>query len=81
VIPTRVLVAGATSFEAAMIPVVSRPAIVSRPATVLVMPPATRVTLSALQEPLELFPVAIFKLMAKLALGSQTKLLIVLPLD
>ncbi len=58
----------------------SRLAIASRPATALVMPPAARVVLLALQEPLELLPVALFKLMAKLALGSQ-KLLVVLPLD
>jgi hypothetical protein len=37
--------------------------------------------LLALQEPLELLSVALFKLMAKLALGSQTKLLVVLSLD
>ncbi len=37
--------------------------------------------LLALQEPPELLSVALFKLMAKLALGSQTKLLVILPLD
>ena len=79
--PTRVLVAGATSFEAATIAVVSRPAVASRPATSLVLVPAARVMLSALRELLELLSVALFKLMAKLALGSRTKLLIILPLD
>jgi hypothetical protein len=66
-IPTRVLVAGVTSFEAAMITVANRSAIASRPATLLVLVPAARVTLLALQEPLELLSVALFKLMAKLA--------------
>jgi hypothetical protein len=80
-IPARVLVARATSFEAAMITVASRPAIMCRPATLLVTPPAARVMLSALQEPLELLFVAHFKLMVKLLLGSRTKLLIILPLD
>jgi hypothetical protein len=37
--------------------------------------------LSALRELLELLSVALFKLMAKFALGSRTKLLIILPLD
>ncbi len=49
-IPMRVLVAGATSFEAATIAVVSRPAVASRPATSLVLVPAARVMLSALRE-------------------------------
>jgi hypothetical protein len=80
-IPARVLVAGAMSFEAGTIAVSSGPAIASRPATLLVLVPVARVMLLALQEPLELLPVAFFKLMAKLALGSQTKLLIVLSLD
>jgi hypothetical protein len=80
-IPARVFVAGATSFKAATIAVASRPAIVSRPTTLLLMPPAARVMLLALQEPLELLPVALFKLMAKLTLGSQMKLLVILPLD
>jgi hypothetical protein len=80
-IPVRVLVAGAMSFEAATVAVASRPAIASRSTTLLITPPAARVTFSALREPLKLLPVALFKLMAKLALGSQTKLLIVLPLD
>ncbi len=51
-IPTRVLVAGVMSSEAATIAVASRPAVSSRPATLLAMPPAARVMLSALQEPL-----------------------------
>ncbi len=80
-IPARVLVARATSFEAATIAIVSRPAIAIRSATSLLTPPAARVMLLALQEPLELLPVALFKLMAKLALGSQMKLLVVLHLD
>jgi hypothetical protein len=80
-IPTRVLLAGATRFKAATIAVSRRPAITSRPATSLVLVPVARVTLLALQEPLELLPVAFFKLMAKLALGSRTKLLVVFPLD
>ena len=70
-----------TSFKAATIAVASRPAVDSRPAIALVMPRTAVVALSAFQEPLELLSVALFKLMAKLALGSQTKLLIVLPLD
>jgi hypothetical protein len=45
------------------------------------MPPAARVMHLALQEPLKLLSVALFKLMAKLMLGSQTKLLVILPLD
>ncbi len=80
-ISTRVLVAGVTSFEAATITIASRPAVASRHATLLVLVPAARVMLLALQEPLELLSAALFKLMAKLALGSQTKLLVVLPLD
>ncbi len=81
VIPMRVLVAGAMSFKVAMIAVESKPAVTSRPVTSLISVPAARVTLSALQEPLELISVTLFKLMAKLALGSQTKLLVILPLD
>jgi hypothetical protein len=69
------------SFEAATITIESRPAIASRPDIALVMPPAARVMLSAFQEPLEFLPVALFKLVAKLVLGSRTKLLVVLPLD
>jgi hypothetical protein len=80
-IPTRVLVAKGMSFKAATIAVVSRPTVASRPATLLVSIPAARVTLLALQEPLELLSVVLFKLMAKLALGSQTKLIVVLSLD
>jgi hypothetical protein len=81
-IPTKVLVARVTSFEAATINTANRPAIASRPATLLVLvPPVARVTLLALQEPLELLSVALFKLMAKLLIGSQMKLLVVLPLD
>jgi hypothetical protein len=80
-IPTKILVAGARSFEAAMIALASRPAVASRPATALVTPLAARVTLSAFQEPLELLPVALFELMTKLVLGSRMKLLVVLPLN
>ncbi len=80
-IPARVLVAGATSFKMATIAVASRPAIASRPATLFITPPEARVMLLALQEPLEFLSVALIKLMANLALGSQTKLLVVLPLD
>ncbi len=79
-IPARVLVAGAMSFAAATIAVASRPVVASKPATTLVMPPEARVMLLALQEPLEFLSVALFKLIAKLALDSQTKLLVVLPL-
>ncbi len=77
----RVLVAGAMSFEAATIAIANRPAITSRPATLLVLVPAARVMLSALQVPLEILSVVLFKLMVKLALGSRTKLLVVLALD
>ncbi len=81
-INTRVLVAGArTSFEAATIAVASRPAVDSRPAIALVMPRTAVVALSAFREPLELLPVTFFELVAKLALGSRTKLLVVLALD
>ena len=65
----------------ATIALASRPAVASRPETLLVMQPAARVTLLVLQEPLDLLFVALFKLMAKLMLGSQTKLLVILPLD
>jgi hypothetical protein len=74
-ITTRVLIARATSFEAATI------AIASSPAIALVMPCTIVVALLAFQEPLELLPETLLKLMAKLALGSRTKLLITLPLD
>jgi hypothetical protein len=76
-ITPRVLVARATSFKAATIAIVSRPAIVSVPATALFTAPVARVMLLALQEPLELLPVGLFKLIVKLALGSQTKLLVI----
>jgi hypothetical protein len=80
-ITARVLVVGATSFEAVMIAIASRPAIVSRPAIALVMPHTTVVALSAFQELFELLPVTLFELMAELALGSKTKLFVVLLLD
>ncbi len=75
-----VLVAGAMSFEATMIAVTSRLAIVSRPAIAFATPPTAVVVLLAFQEPLELLPVTLFELVAKLMLGSRTKLLVVLPL-
>ncbi len=80
-IPMRILVGGATSFKAATIAVAGRPAVATRPATLLILVPVARVMLLAIQEPLELLSVALFKLMMKLALGSQTKLLVKLPLD
>ncbi len=79
-ITVRVLVARATSFKAATIPVTSRPVVASRPAIAFVMPHMAVVALSAFQEPLELLPVALFELVMMLALGSRTKLLVVLPL-
>jgi hypothetical protein len=45
------------------------------------MPQTTVVALLAFQEPLELLPVMLFGLVVELALGSKTKLLIVLLLD
>jgi hypothetical protein len=80
-ITTRVLVAGATSFEAAMITVTSRPAIMSRPAIILATPCMAVVAVLDFQEPLELLPVMLFELVAKLVLGSRTKLLVALSLD
>ncbi len=62
-IPTRVLVAGAMSFEAVTITVANGPAVASRPATLLVWVPVARLTLLALREPLELLSVVLFKLM------------------
>ncbi len=44
------------------------------------MPLTAVVALLAFQEPLELLPGALFELVTKLALGSRTKLLVVLPL-
>ncbi len=41
----------------------------------------TVVALLAFQEPLELLPALLFELVAELALGSKTKLFIVLLLD
>jgi hypothetical protein len=73
-ITVRVLVAGAMSFEAMMIAVVSRPAVASRPAIALATPHMAVVALLVFQEPLELLPVMLFELMAKLVLGSRTKL-------
>jgi hypothetical protein len=46
--PTRVLVAGATSFEAATITVANWPAIASRPATLLILVPVAKVMLLTL---------------------------------
>jgi hypothetical protein len=80
-ITASILVAGATSFETVMIIIASRPAIVSRPAIALAMPHTAVVVLSVFQEPLELLPGTIFKLVVKLVLGSRKKLLVVLPLD
>ncbi len=80
-ITARVLVTGVMSFKAATIAVARRPDVASRPAILLVMPRMAVVALSALQEPLELLPVMLFELVAKLALGSRAKLLVVLPLD
>ncbi len=79
-IPARVLVAGAVSFEVATIAVRSRPAIAGRLAIAFAMPRTGAATLLAFQEPLELIPVALFEHVAKLVLGSRTKLLVVLPL-
>ncbi len=81
VITARVLVARATSFKVATIAIASRPAVASRPVTMLAMPRTTVVVLSAFQEPLELLPVMLVELMVKLALTSRTKLFVVLPLD
>ena len=80
-VAARVLVVRATNFEMAAIAVVSRSAIASRPAIVLALPTTTVVALSAFQKPLELLPVALFELMAELALGGETKLVVVLLLE
>jgi hypothetical protein len=80
-ITARVLVVKATSFEVATIAVARRPAVTSIPAIVLATQHMTVVALSAFQEPLELPPVTLLKLVAELALGSKTKLFIVLLLD
>ncbi len=80
-ITARVLIARATSFKAAAIAIASWSAIVSRPAIALVMSRMAVVVLSAFQKPLYLLPVTLFELMAKLALGSRAKLLVVFPLD
>ncbi len=80
-ITARVLVARATSFKVATIAIASRPAVASRPATMLAMPRTTLVVLSAFQEPLELLLVMLFELMVKFALSSRTKLFVILPLD
>jgi hypothetical protein len=69
------------SFKAAMITIASRPAIVSRPAIALATPHTAVVALLAFQKPLELLPVTFFELVAKFALGSRTKLIVLLPLD
>jgi hypothetical protein len=79
-ITVRVLVVGAMSFEVATIAVTSRPAVASRPAIGFAMPHTAVVALLAFREPLELLPVALFELVAKLMLGRRTKLLVVLPL-
>jgi hypothetical protein len=80
-VTARVLVVRATSFEAAMIAITSRPAVASRPAIVLATPTTTVVVLSAFQELLELLPKALFELVAKLALGGKTKLVVALLLE
>ncbi len=81
-ITARVLVVKAMSFKAATIAITSRPAIANRPAMAFAAPRMAVVALLAFQEPLELLPIAValFELMAKLALGSRMKLLVVLPL-
>jgi hypothetical protein len=73
-ITMRVLVARVTSFEAAKFAIANGPAVASRPAIVLMTPHTTVVVLLAFQEPLELLPVMLFKLVAKLVLGSRMKL-------
>jgi hypothetical protein len=78
-VAASVLVAKGTSFEAAAIAIASRPAVASRPAIALAMPTTTVLVLLAFQEPLELLPVALFKLVVELALGGKTKL-VVMPL-
>jgi hypothetical protein len=80
-VATRVFVVRATSFKVVAIAVASRPAIANRSAIMLATPTTTVVALLAFQEPLELLPVALFELVAELALGSKTKLVVVLLLE
>ncbi len=67
----EVPVAGATSFKATAI------AVKSRPADTLAPTLTACITLSALQKPLELDPVAFFQLVTKLTLGGGAKLLVI----
>jgi hypothetical protein len=63
------------------ITIASRPADMSRPTIGLATPTTTVLVLLAFRELLELLLVALFELMAKLVLGSKTKLVLAFLLE